>query len=491
MAGIAGIFKRFPRTFWVANSMELLERWAWYGMFMVLALYLTGSTDTGALGFSQQQKGMLMGSVVAILYFLPLLTGAVADRFGYKRILILSFLILSSGYYLMGLVSSYGLFYAVFLWVAVGASLFKPVIGATISKTTDEHTSSVGFGIFYMMVNIGAFIGPIVASRLRLISWDMVFNMAALVMLANLILVIFFFREPKREMSTNSINTELKLIFRNVWETISYPRLLMFLILIIGFWTMYNQLFYTLPVFIDQWVDTRAVYQAIAGISPGFAAAVGTKEGTIAAEMLTNLDAMYIVLFQVLVSTFVMRFKPLTAMVSGITISALGIGLSFMTGNGLYLFVTILVFGLGEMATSPKIFEYLGKVAPAGKTALYIGASYLPMAGGNFFAGILSGTTYTRMSDKITLAQREAEIRGLDIPSISDQFSSNQYLQEMGSQLGMDQYALTQHLWETYHPENIWLVFTGIGLATAILLWIYDRWILGTKGMTGASANQE
>lgn len=485
------IYRKFPRTFWIANSMELLERWAWYGMFMVLALYLTGSTDTGALGFSQQQKGWLMGSVVAILYFLPLLTGAIADRFGYKRVLVISYIILASGYYLMGQVHSYALFYIVFLYLAIGAALFKPVISATISKTTDASTSSVGFGIFYMIVNIGAFIGPIVASRLRLISWDMVFTASAIIILLNMVMVLLFYREPARDARTNPIRKEFGIIFRNIWETLSYPRLLIFLLIIVGFWTMYNQLFYTLPVFIDQWVDTSTVYRALASLSPGLAAAVGTKEGTIAAEMMTNLDALYIVIFQVLVSTFVMRYKPLTAMVSGIFVSALGLGLTFLMQNGMFLFVTILIFGLGEMATSPKIFEYLGRVAPAGKTALYMGASYLPMAGGNFLAGLLSGDTYARMSDKVSIAQREASMRGLDIPAISDEFSSNQYLDELARQLDMDAAGLTQYLWQTHHPEQIWLVFTGIGLATGLALFLFDKLILKDKSMGSAEIHPE
>lgn len=56
MSKISKSFKKFPKTFWSANTMELFERWAWYGMFMVLALYLTGSRDEGALGFTQSQK---------------------------------------------------------------------------------------------------------------------------------------------------------------------------------------------------------------------------------------------------------------------------------------------------------------------------------------------------------------------------------------------------------------------------------------------------
>lgn len=475
MSRISRVFRRFPRAFWVANTMELLERWAWYGMFMVLALYLTGSIDTGALGFSQSQKGVLMGSVVALLYVLPVFTGALADRFGYRPTLIIAYLILASGYYLMGQVNSYLATFLIFIWVAVGAALFKPVIAATVSKTTDDLTSSIGFGIFYLMVNVGAFIGPIFTSRLRILSWEWVFNMSALVILANLLLVLFFFRMPVQKAEKLPLLQELRKVILNIYEALRDIRFLVFLLLIVGFWTMYNQLFYTLPVFIDQWVDTSSVYRLLASVSPALAHSLGTPEGTIPPELMTNIDAMYIVLLQVLVSWWVMRFKPLNAMIGGIFVSAIGIGLSFMFNDGIFLFSTILVFALGEMASSPKITEYVGKIAPEGKTALYIGASFLPVAGGNFFAGILSGGTYTRMSDKIHLLQQEVALRGLDIPSISDSFSSNAYLHAAAEAMGMDQAGLTQYLWDTYQPYQIWMVFTGIGLATALLLWLYDR----------------
>lgn len=71
---VTAVFKSFPGTFWMANAMELLERWAWYGFYILFALYLTSSTDTGGLGFSQTEKGLMMGIGTAILYFLPLLT---------------------------------------------------------------------------------------------------------------------------------------------------------------------------------------------------------------------------------------------------------------------------------------------------------------------------------------------------------------------------------------------------------------------------------
>lgn len=478
MPKTGSVFRNFPRAFWVANTMELFERWAWYGMFLVLPLYLTGSTETGALGFSQAQKGLLTGTVVMILYFLPTITGAIADRFGYKRILIIAYLIMISGYYLMGSVRSYMALWFVFLFLGVGAGLFKPVISATIRKSTNEKTSSIGFGIFYMIVNIGAFVGPIFASKLREISWDMVFNMSAIVIGINLILVLIFFKEPPAVRSTEPLGKSILQIFRNIGTALSDLRLLIFLLIIIGFWAMYNQLFYTLPVFIDQWLDTSPIYASIAHISPGLASAIGTDKGTIAPEMITNIDAFYIVLFQVMVSSLVMRFKPLKTMLAGILVCSIGIGLWFVTLNPFFLFLSILIFAFGEMTSSPKILEYIGRIAPDDKVALYMGCYFIPMAGGNFLAGILSGNVYGSIADKITLLQREVAARGLSIPDISSSFTQNEYVAQAAAKMGMSPHDLTLFLWNTYNPSKIWIIFTGIGLLTVAALFIYS-WFLG------------
>lgn len=481
MSKIIGVIKKYPQAFWVANTMELFERWAWYGIFMLLALYLTGSQETGALGFSQEQKGYMMGPVVAILYFLPLITGAIADRYGYRRVLIVAYLILVSGYLMMGIFKTYFSLYLVFLYVAMGAALFKPIISATIAKTTTSETSSIGFGIFYMMVNIGAFLGPVMASKLRVINWQYMFFMSAAAILINLIIVLFVFKEPERPKNTDPLGKSLLTIFRNIRTAISDVKLVMFLVIIIGFWSIYNQLFYSLPVFIDQWMDTSVIYNLLHSFSPGLASAIGTDQGTIAPEMLSNIDAFYIIIFQVFVSALVMKFKPLNAMMAGIAVNALGLSLMFCTNNPLFLFISVLIFGWGEMASSPKITEYIGRIAPKEKTALYMGASFIPLAGGNFLAGILSGDVYGKLSDKINLLQREVAARGFDLPEISEHFTQTDYLNQAAGLMGMTDRELTNYLWNTYHPGNIWMVFAGIGLLTVMLLFVYDRFILKSK----------
>lgn len=458
--------------------MELFERWAWYGMFMLFALYLTGSTDSGALGFSQSQKGMLMGSVVGFLYFLPVITGAIADRVGYKKVLILAYTLLAIAYFLLGRVATFEWVYVVFILLALGAALFKPIISACVARTTTDETSSMGFGIFYMIVNIGAFIGPIVASLARQSGWVNVFNISAGVIVLNLLLVILFFKEPEREKSDKSFGQELRTIFSNIFEALRDVKFVMFLLIIVGFWTMYNQLFYTLPVFIDQWMDTSIVYDNLYAVWPWLAEQIGTPEKTIAAEMLTNIDAMYIIFFQLIVSYFVMKLKPIHSIISGFLISTIGLSLTFLTSNPMYLFLSIFIFGVGEMAGSPKITEYIGKIAPKGKTALYMGCSFLPMAGGNFFAGILSGSVYQKYSDKITLLQTEVEKRGLDIPEISDSFSQTDYVNRASELMNLHGHDLTTYLWNTYQPYDIWMIFATIGGGTVIAMLLFNKFLI-------------
>ncbi len=473
--GLGKTLKKFPRTFWVANTMELFERWAWYGMFILLALYLTGSKDSGALGFSQSQKGILMGTVVGILYFLPLITGAIADRYGYKKILLLSNGILSTGYLAMGFVQSYTSFFLVFLYVALGAGLFKPVIGATIAKTTNEETSSVGFGIFYSIVNIGAFVGPVVASQFREISWKMPFIIASLAIMVNFVLVIFFYKEPQRKPDTTPLAKSLRKILKNLGVALSDIKFLIFLLIVVGFWTMYNQLFFTLPVFIEQWVHTGIMYERIHDFWPWLARAMGTEAKHINPEMIVNIDALYIVIFQVLVSSIIQKHKPINTIISGFLISAIGIGLWFITQNGFYLFISIFIFALGEMASSPRIMEYIGKIAPKDKTALYMGAYYVPLAGGNFFAGLISGSVYEKVSGKLYLLKEEISKRGFEIPEVSEEFSKNDYFAAAAGKMNMTQLELTDYLWSNYHPSNFWIIVCGIGLGTTLLMFLYDR----------------
>ncbi|PVX51038.1 dipeptide/tripeptide permease [Balneicella halophila] len=475
--GVAKVFKKFPKTFWVANIIELFERWAWYGFFMLFANYLTGSVDTGALGLTQTEKGYIMGFGTAFLYFLPVLTGSIADKYGYKKVLFVAFVIYTTAFIFLPMVSSFWGVFGIFIYLAIGAALFKPVISATVAKTTTDETSSIGFGIFYMMVNIGAFIGPMVTLLFKNSSYDLVFYISAGIIALNFILLLFY-KEPDRVVTKESLGESLKTVFVNIGKVLADFKFVVFLAIVAGFWTMYNQLFFTLPVFIAQWVDTSAVYDFFSVNIPFFSENYGKADGQMEAEFITNFDAMFIIIFQIVVSSIVMRIKPLKTMTVGFLVCSIGMALTLATQNVMYTIGAILIFSLGEMAGSPKITEYIGRIAPLDKKALYMGYSFIPVFVGNALAGLISGGVYQNLSDKTEFVQQEVAKRGLDI---SDSLSQNDYFETAATQMGMSSRELTNYLWDAYHPYDMWYVILGIGLVSVIALYLYDRFMMREK----------
>lgn len=190
---------RFGSMFYVANAMEIFERLAWYGFFTVSSLYMTTAPQRGGLGFSNSQRGVLQGIIPFFVYLLPVFTGALADRVGYRRMFICAYVILIPAYFLLGEMRGFWPFFMVYMLVALGAAMFKPLVVGTVSRVTDDSNRGIGFGIFYLMVNIGGFLGPILAGTLRAISWDWVFALSSSAIAINLVLVLFFFREPAPE----------------------------------------------------------------------------------------------------------------------------------------------------------------------------------------------------------------------------------------------------------------------------------------------------
>lgn len=470
---MANIFSKFPKTFWTANTIELIERFAWYGFFMLFANYLTQSTEMGALGFSQAEKGWIMGVGTGILYFLPLITGSIADKYGYKKVLTLAFIIYASAFILLPMFTSFVGVFVMYLYLALGAALFKPIISATIAKTTTPETSSIGFGIFYMMVNLGAFFGPMVTMAFRDSSYQLVFYISAGIISLNFIMLLFY-KEPERLIKKETFKESISTIFKNIYVALSDIKFLIFLIIVAGFWTMYNQLFFTLPVFITQWVDTSVMYEFLHGLSPWITDTYG-HAGQMEAEFITNFDAMFIIMFQLVVSTIVMRWKPLNTMMTGFLVCALGMALTLFTQNVMFTIGAIFIFAVGEMAGSPKITEYIGRIAPKDKLALYMGCSFIPVFIGNVGAGIISGNVYGAMSDKAVLVKRALAERGFEV---ADGLTKNEVFTKAAELMNMSEHDLTNYLWDTYNPSSIWIVIFGIGLLATIGLFIYDKLLL-------------
>jgi len=471
--------RSFNGTFWIASFMELMERWAWYGVFTLFALYLVGSTDSGGLGFNHIQKGNIMSDITGLLYLLPIFTGVIADKIGYKVSLVISYIILIIGYYMMGTVDTYWSMYFVFLFVAIGAAMFKPVASAIITKSTDKSNGTLGFGIFYMMVNIGGFIGPATSSYLRsTYGWKLIFIQGAVVIGINLLLVLFFFKEPPREKTEKeSIGAAVINTLKKIWEAVKDTRLTVLLLLMVGFWTMFNQLFYTLPNYIEDWVDSSALSTSITESWPWLGNLI-SENGQIKPEWFTNIDALMIVTLQMFVSYFVIKMRHVSAMIRGFIIAAVGIGLTFYTNNVMFTIFGTVIFAIGEMTTNPTFSSFIALISPKGKEALYQGTYFLPVAAGNFLTKLISGNLYQSWSDKLSLLQTEMAARNIEMPAISESFSKNDYLSLAAEKLGMTETDMTQLIWENYQPNKIWYVIVGIGLVTILALSVYDKLVI-------------
>ncbi len=525
--------KSFNKTFWIASFMELMERWAWYGIFTLFGLYLVGSTDEGALGFNHIQKGSIMANVTAILYLLPVFFGVIADRIGYKLSLTIAYIIMIFGYYMMGEVNTYWSMYMIFLLVAVGAAFFKPVASGIIARNTDETTGTMGFGIFYMMVNIGGFLGPAMSSYLRTeFGWKIIFIQAAVVIGINLLVLLLFFKEPKVEKPKESIGKALKDSVLNIIEALKDKRLLILLILMIGFWTMFNQLFYTLPNFIEDWVNSASISNWLNENIP-FLGRLMTEGGQVKPEWFSNLDALMIVFLQVFISHFVTKMKHLSAMIRGAIIASIGVGLTFYTHNVMFTIIGTMIFAIGEMMSSPTLSSFIALITPKGKEGLYQGTYFLPVAAGNFFTGFIAGDLYQKWSDKLSLLQNNlaekgiempevvskeqfieqgsaafgmsitefenqlqlkekgidyatigerftqyATENGIDISNVHTPFSKSEYFALAEQKLGMSHWEMTNMLWDMYEPNKLWIVVFGIGVFSVVSLVLYNKWVI-------------
>jgi len=314
------VFKQYPSTFWIANVMEIFERMAWYGFFAVSSLYITGSIASGGLGFSSEDRGLLQGVVSFFVYLLPFLTGALGDRYGYKKMLIIAYCILSPAYYFLGQFKTFPTFFAAFALVAIGAAIFKPLIVSTVGLTTNKKNASLGFGIFYMMVNIGGFAGPFVAAAIRNEGWQYVFIASSIWIACNIPIVLIFFKEPTVEagseqkrsfskvmtdmievlgngrfflmifvllficvMGSKWLSTSEMFTWAGIWLGLNLlvdlglgfagrhdkrmqpgnKRFLLFLLLLSSFWVSFNQIFITLPEYIRDFCDTKPMMDSI------------------------------------------------------------------------------------------------------------------------------------------------------------------------------------------------------------------------------------
>jgi POT family proton-dependent oligopeptide transporter len=382
--------RSFPSTFWVANGMELFERAAYYGMNSVLAVYLAGSVAEGGLGFPEQSVGFLQSIVYAATYVVPILGGALADRYGYRRMLLVAFSLLAAGYFAAGHVSTYALVFFALLVMATGSGLFKPIISGTVARTTDESNSALGFGIYYWMINLGAFLAPLVVSVLKGFSWRSVFVASALYTGLMLLPAAFVFCDPPRPPSTKA----LREVLLGAAEVLADARFMLMIVVYSGFWVLYFQNFGSVLWYLRDFVDRSPVSAAVTSL---LRAAGLPWTFTFDAEHVTVINAGTIILLQVLISRLVKDWKALPTMVAGMALGALGFLLLASSRSPWVFVLGIAVFSIGEMTAHPKYYSFVGQVAPADRKAVYMGYAFLYGVFGSLLGSNLGAFLYERM----------------------------------------------------------------------------------------------
>jgi dipeptide/tripeptide permease len=447
------IFNRFPRTFWAANTIELFERLAYYGMNIILSIYLTRR-----VGYSTELAISITGFFISSLYLLPIPAGAISDKIGFRNGLFVAFSLLAAGYGVLGAFPSKVTVLLALALIAVGGAFVKPVISGTVKKTSPEGLSKIGFSIFYMVVNIGGFTGKIIAKLLRqdlgrwlaasdyaslktwvaanvppfritediivraaeqhppqspeafieMLKWQgfgmQVICLFSMVMaVVALLCVAFLYREPDR---TGEPVRSAKETFADMFKVMADGKFMAFIAIFAGFDLMFWQLSLSVPLYITRHISETAPMAFIVAINPGM-----------------------IILFQMPVAWAVRKMRPIATMALGMGISTAAMLLLGFMPTLAGVCISIAVFAVGEMTFAPRFLDYVSGMAPKGKVGLYLGYAYMRSFFANMIGGPLSGLLVAR------------------------------YVPEVGLR----------------EPYKMWFVFAGIGVAALVALFAYNR----------------
>jgi POT family proton-dependent oligopeptide transporter len=436
----------FPATFWTANVIELFERGAYYAMASFVVIYLTET-----LGMSPTFATFLNGSLLwGLIYFLPIVSGTLADMYGFKRSLVVAFIMLSLGYLVMGNVQSFlpaGSNYTIpvllgIVLIGLGGSIVKPCIAGTVQKTSGLR-ATLGFGIFYMVINIGSISGRGVSYfvRSRLGIPAIFFPVAFAFAIVGLLIVFFVYREPvyvsdgKKDGQTVQKKT-LSQALLGIVTVLRNWKFVFFLVVIGMFWILYVQLYNLVPLFL-RWIDPQAPV-----------------------ELYTLVNPIMIVSLQLFITRLAKKWTPVRSIIFGVLITTIGMLVNMLAPMlfadislkvallrianfhillpiaGIFLIVSIASMALGEMFASPRIYEYIGAIAPKGQEGLYLGYANLPVALGSIVGAPMGGRLFeTFISDPVK--------NGLPAK-----------------------------------PAAMWLIVAGMGVLSMVGLALYDRFLM-------------
>lgn len=493
---------KFGRTFWILNFIEMWERLAYYNLRVMAPIYIMQADNPGGLHLTATNKGTIYAWWAIFQSLLPVVTGGLADRFGYKRTLAFAISMMMVGYLMIAFlrdipgVSNYWSFFTAIMVLATGTAFFKPGLQGSLAQSLTKENSSVGWGLFYWVVNVGAFIGHFLPAVFLLKglfgaaansaeAWRNLFFSSAIFTSFNLLLLLVYKDVPSGASQTESLGRVLWRTITNIIE----PRLLAFILIMSCFWLMMYQLWDLQPNFIADWVDSTRMAQSLGWLPSNvrhFLIEQTARGPMIPQQVLLSFNAFFIIIGVVGAAWLTRRMRTLSAMLIGMCMATAGILIAGWTQGAGMLVLGILCFSLGEMLTGPKKNEYLGLIAPPGKKGLYLGYVNIPVGIGVFFGSWIAGVVYGRYGEKATLALRylaEKTPLGAErgwngkVESLSTTLgiSRTEAMMKLQEVTGLDAVAATRMLWDTYHPQYVWIPFAMIGVVAAVALYIFGR----------------
>ncbi|MHC4414710.1 MAG: MFS transporter [Planctomycetota bacterium] len=511
-------------VFWVVGGMEMIERLAFYGVKAVATLYAKEPASEGGLGVNLAKFGTLLMVWAFVQSFLPIFTGGLSDRYGYKLTIFLSTVLKIIGYLLMAWFPTYWGFFAGAVVLATGTAIFKPGIQGTLVRSTTRRNSSMAWGIFYQTVNIGGWIGPLMAGALRVMEWEYVFYSCAGIISINFLLLLTYKEVGKEErLERNRLAREGLLerpnLARESIRELIKPHVWTYLLLFSGFWFMFMALFDVLPAHIDDWVDTTDIVRTLFPGGPPDnwlikKVVVMNPEGTVVLpEGMVNVNALIIMLTCFLFAYFSGLMRATTSIVVGTLFASAAMFACGQVTLGWMSIGAISIFSVGEMLSSPKFSEFIGNFAPHDKKAMYLGFSQIPIAIGWTLEGKLGLTLYDRLASKDRFSrelllerinagqaalppdeqvQTFAENADTSVEAITCLYDADpQWLMEKIPQgeafdwllafTGENAKVLSDLMYTDHNVGFVWYVLGGIGILSAIGIWIYGRWILTLK----------
>lgn len=469
-------------VFWICGGMEMVERLAYYGVRQVSGLYATDSAANGGLGLPGSDLGIIFGVWALVQTFVPVFTGTISDRIGYKQTIFIATVLKIIAYLIMASFASFWGFMAGAVVLAFGTGVFKPGIQATIVKATNRSNSSIAWGAFYQTVNIGAFLGPIIAAQMRQLAWENVFYACAAIISLNFLLLLTY-REPGREarLAAKTDGQPRAPLFRIALKELMNPVLLWYVMLFSGFYFMLYIIWDVGPLFFRDWVDTAPLVQDLFGADGTdnrlwiFFLGLDNSGQRMLPEGLVNLNAMLIMFICFLVAGAGARLKAANAMALGTFLAASAL-LIFGGFNYVWLVVLgIVLFSLGEMLSAPKSSEYLGNIAPDDKKAMYLGFSQLPLGIGWTLESFLGPTLYDAWAARETLSRAAMAEQGASAQALAA-IPNGEAFTALVAASGESAQTIQAQLYASHNIGALWYLMAVVGLVTAFGLVVYGRW---------------